>query len=254
MGRYMVCLSAKLRYVTIDNYVSGVISLNSYYGYDITSIRQDFVLKTTLAGIKRVLGDPNPERPTLSVGNLMDMFQCLCVSDSNELAMWTCIVVAFRALLRKSNLVPSTRAECTSDSAHFLRRGAISFHEWGMMICVSSSKTIQYGQHQHKIPVTFSPGSPLCAASLLKRHMDENSGLPPSAPVFMVYRGGTMVPLLYPALLRFLKSLLKAVNLNLDDQPLVSGGCVAPPNDYVGVQFLAQGDRGGTCTGGCVGV
>ena len=213
MCRYVVYLSSELRFVTIDNYVSGVISLNHYYGYDVSAIRQDFAFKTTLAGVRRVLGDPTPERPTLSVGNLMDMFQCIVLSNNNHIVMWTCIVVAFRALLRKCNLVPNTVSESSSDSSHFLRRGAVTFHEWGMLICISSSKTIQHGQRQHKIPVTFSKGSPLCAATLLKRHMDAHSDLPVDAPVFMVDKSTGRGPLLYPALLKFLKFLLKAVKI-----------------------------------------
>ena len=216
MCRYIVFLALTLRYVTIDNYVSGVIRLNNYYGYDVSVIRSDFVFRTTMSGIRRVLGDPSPERPTLSVGNLLDMFQCLLLSNPDHVTMWTCIVVSFRALLRKSNLVPNTLSEATSSSAHFLRRGAVTFHDWGMLINISSSKTIQYGQRLHKIPVTNSPGSALCAATFLKRHFKSTPGLTPSSPAFMLKGDSGVKPLLYPRLLKFLKLLLKAIHLDAE--------------------------------------
>ena len=216
MCRYIVSLSLTLKYVTIDNYVSGVISLNKYYGCDVFFIRQDFTFKTTMAGIRRVLGDPSPERPTLSVGNLLDMFQKIVLSDVNHRTMWACIVLSFRALLRKSNLVPNTLKEARSSSSHFLRRGAVSFHEYGMLINVSSSKTIQYGQRLHKIPVTYSKGSPLCAVSFLRRHFDEFPVVTRDSPAFILqYNDGTR-PLLYPVLLKFLKFLLSSIDLELN--------------------------------------
>ena len=211
MCRYIVCLSLTLCYVTIDNYVSGVISLNKFYGHDISAIRTDFIFSTTMAGIRRSLGDPAPERPTLSVSSVLDMFQCIILSDPKHVVMWTCIVVAFRALLRKSNLVPNTYAEASSNSSHFLRRGAVTFHSWGMMINVSSSKTIQYGQRLHKIPVTYAKGSPLCAASFLKRHFEDFSDASSNSPAFLLRHGQGFKPVLYPAVLKFLKNLLKTI-------------------------------------------
>ena len=52
-------------------------------------------------------------------------------------ACGACLVLSFRSLLRKSNLVPDSVA---NPIGHFIRRGALSFTEWGMEISISSSK------------------------------------------------------------------------------------------------------------------
>ena len=60
MCRYAVELSSTLRYSTIQNYISGVLSLNRYFGHDAKGVRSDYEFIMTMAGIRRVLGDPNP--------------------------------------------------------------------------------------------------------------------------------------------------------------------------------------------------
>ena len=56
MCRYIVYLSEDLKYVTIDNYVSAVIALNAHYGYDVSKIRANFVFRSTMSGLRRILG------------------------------------------------------------------------------------------------------------------------------------------------------------------------------------------------------
>ena len=74
-------------------------------------------------------------------------------------------------------------------------------------------KTIQFGQREHLVPITHTADSPLCAASLLKRHLaDVPAG--PDSPLFLVRRGPRLVPLTYPPLLKFLKRLIKGIGIN----------------------------------------
>ena len=140
MCRYVMHLSNDLCFTTIDDYVSGVISLNKYFGLDARHICQDYSFIATMAGLHRILGDPEPVRATLLVGNLMSMFFSVDLMDQNKRVIWACIVTSFRSLLRKSNLVSDS---LTKLDRHYLRRAAVTFHPWGVMIKVSSSKTIQ---------------------------------------------------------------------------------------------------------------
>ena len=122
--------------------------------------------------------------------------------------MWACISLAFRALLRKSNLVPNSVSD---PGVHYLRRGALTFTAWGMQVAISSSKTIQYKQRVHYLPITYSPKSPLCAVSLMKTHIRDFPTHDPSSPAFMIIKGGKQVPLTYVVLLSYLKHLLRCV-------------------------------------------
>ena len=213
MCRYIVYLSEDLKYVTIDNYVSAVLALNAHYGYDVSKIRADFVFRSTMSGLRRILGDPTPIRVTLTVSQLLCMFGFMDISDVNARAMWTCIVTSFRTLLRKSNLVPGSSINL---SPHYLRRGAVTFAEWGMMVTVSSSKTIQYGQRLHRIPVAYAHGSPLCAVKLLKAHFKDVPSSDPNSPAFLIRLRGKTVPLQYPRLLTFLKGLLRSIGMDCE--------------------------------------
>ena len=211
MCSFIVYLSDTLAYVTIDNYVSGVIMLNKYFGYDVSFIRLDFVFSTTLKGLRRLLGDPEPRRVTLTLENLLNMSMSVDWLEVNERCMWTCIVMSFRSLLRKCNLVPDN----FKLEGHFLRRSSLTFYKWGVLLRVSSSKTVQYGQRTHLIPLTYAKGSMLCAASLLSKHFNDCPSLTVDSPVFLLKCSGKTVPLTYPVLLKYLKRLLRCVNLDV---------------------------------------
>ena len=135
MCRFIVSLSGGLKYKTIDNYVSGVLALNKLYGHDRDHIRQDFIFSSTMSGLQRIIGDPEPCRPTLCVYDLLPMFMYVEIGDPSKRAMWACIALAFRALLRKSNLVPNSISD---PGVHYLRRGALTFTTWGMQMAISS--------------------------------------------------------------------------------------------------------------------
>ena len=210
LTRYAMYLSDCLKFRTIDNYISAVISLNRYFGHDIRGIRDDFYFSTTLLGLKRILGDPTPIRVTLSISDLFNMYRAVDTSDSNQCVMWSCLALSFRSLLRKSNLIPDTGSNPTG---HYLRRKSVSFHDWGIMLRISSSKTIQHGQREHLVPITLTPGSPLCAATLVRLHWSDAPASPDS-PAFLVTKGGSRTPLTYPALLKFTKKLIKSAGVN----------------------------------------
>ena len=213
MCRYIVHLCASLKYSTIQNYVSGVLSLNQYFGYDVKSIRSDFNFIMTMAGIRRSFGDPEPVRPTLTLPELLSMYDGVDKTSQSERCMWACIALSFRSLLRKSNLVPD---DSSSLDGHYLRRGAITFTKWGLELLISSSKTIQYAQRTHKIPITKADGSPLCAARLLFEHLSETGISDPNAPAFLIKKGDRWVPLTYSKLLNFIKALLDRAKIPKD--------------------------------------
>lgn len=207
MCRYAVELSESLRYSTIQNYISGVLSLNRYFGYDAKNVRSDFEFVMTLSGIRRVLGDPTPVRPSFTLKDLVRMSECVNFSIPEERCMWACLALSFRALLRKSNIVPDSLLQ---SEGHFLRRGAVCLTEWGLEVKVSSSKTVQYMQRVHKIPITMAIGSPLCAASLVRQHVMDFPSDDPESPFFVVRKGSKIVPLTYSVLMVFLKRLMKS--------------------------------------------
>ena len=118
--------------------------------------------------------------------------------------MWACLVLGFRSLLRKSNLVT------TSDwDNHIIRRSSVRFFPWGMLLSISSTKTIQFGQRTIDLPIAHAPESPLCAVYWVRQHIMDVPTLDSDQPLFMRRRGPVLSPVTYGDLLKYLKLLLE---------------------------------------------
>ena len=100
--RYIVHLSDKLKYVSIVNYISAVMVLHKLLGF-VPTFRSDNLVQCTLLGLHRYLGDPQPNRPTMEVDDLLRLYSYVNLDEKNERAMWACLVFSFRTLLRKCN-------------------------------------------------------------------------------------------------------------------------------------------------------
>ena len=159
----------------------------------------------------------------LTTTQLLHMYRLVSLDDNLSHAMWCGIVLSFRTLLRKSNLVPETYA----DVGHVLTRGDVTFTKDGMLLRVRSSKTIQYRERVLEIPVLAIPGSPFCVVSLLKEHFARYPMLEDSYLLYRSTAGGAK-PILYRELLDYLKRLVKGIGLNPADVGLHSlrrSGC-----------------------------
>ena len=202
--RFLVYLAHSLKYTSINNYLSAVVTLHKMCGYE-HNFRSDFRVIFTLLGLKRVLGDTTCRKSPLLPSDLVGMSKCVDFGDDVERSVWACVVLAFRTLLRKSNLLPSG-----ADSDHCIRRKDITFTDWGMSISVSSSKTIQFKQRSLETAVVSAPSSPLCAVTLLKDHFQRFPSTPDSH-LFLIPNGRDTKPLCYGTALDKLKSWGKLV-------------------------------------------
>lgn len=68
-------------------------------------------------------------------------------------------------ILRKSNLIP----EGTSLDELLVRRSSVIFSKEGMIMRVTSTKTIKYRERVLEIPVCSVKDSQFCAVELLKK-------------------------------------------------------------------------------------
>lgn len=110
VATYLVKLSGYCKYVTINNHLSAITILHKFHGFNI-QFREFFVLRLIMSGIKFKYGnEPNP-RLSLTLGHLRAMYAILPKDELNE-TLWAIVMLNFRSLLRKCNLVPS------SDSGH----------------------------------------------------------------------------------------------------------------------------------------
>ena len=216
VSRFLVFLARSVKYSTVNSYMSAIIKLHEYYGHPV-NFREIFMVKLVLSGLKRRLGDSVIQKMPLTISQLLAMYGLVDSDNILSQAMWCGIILSFRTLLRKSNIVPGS----LTDGDHVIRRKDIVFTQDGMILRVRSTKTIQYKERVLEIPVRTIPGSPFCVVTHLKKHF---ISFPMSADSLLLYKTtqNGPKPILYRELLDYLKNLVEGIGLNPSDVGLHS--------------------------------
>ena len=153
---YLVYMAETFKYVTIINYLSALWLLHKLANVDHVDPK-GFEIHITLRGIRHCLGDVQKQARPVSVQELLHIYSVLDFSKSEDLAFWCAIVLCFRGLLRKSNVVEEGLAILFRD---------VQFFEWGVLVTVRRTKTICFKERVLEIPFSyilpcFSPQTPL---------------------------------------------------------------------------------------------
>ena len=172
---YITYLSRSCKYSTISCYVSTVHVMHDYFGAEHPS-PSDFVLRSTLRGARRLVGDQTRQVDPLGPGELMKILSILDLRKFEDLRFWCALLLSFRCVLRAGHV---------SFSPHALRVKHVAFKSISMDVCVISSKTVQFRERVHVVPVIESPISALCPVRYLKRYISW-SGLGPDDYLFPV--------------------------------------------------------------------
>ena len=154
---YLAHLSSTLKYVSIVNYLSAVWILHRINGYSHLD-SGNFEIVMTLRGIRRTIGDVSNQARPISVKELIVIFTSLDLSSSEDVAFWCAILLCFRGLLRKSNVLEPDLAILVSDY--------YSFH-WGCLVRVRRTKTICFRERVLEIPFVSSPCSCFCVQTFV---------------------------------------------------------------------------------------
>ena len=199
---YISFLARRLSYASIRQYLS---ALNNHLkDLDLEPINYgSHRLKKCLSGIRRSLGDTPKQAAPLLPKQLRLIFISMFNSRA-QVALRAAMLVSFRALLRKCHV---------SDSDSALLRSDFEFYEWGMMVKVRKSKTIQYRERLHLIPVSKVEDRALCAVHWVRRHFREVAAHG-NAHAFRLPRGQGSVSMPYSFYLGSLK--LLCVRAGLD--------------------------------------
>lgn len=208
VARFLTFLARSSKFSTINNYLSAIIVLHKYHGFN-PEFRETFYMKLVLKGLRRILGDETSKAVPLMPEQLIQCYSILDKTDQWWLTCWSAIVLCFRSLLRKSNVLPTT----INDRKHVILRKDVTFYNWGVLLNVHSSKTVQYREHKLQVPIFNMPGSPLCAAGFLRNHFKKYPAEMDS-PLFLKERKGVVTPLLYHEVLRALKELIRKIGLS----------------------------------------
>lgn len=158
-----------------------------------------------LDGLKHILGQAVNQKASLEVEQLLKMYNHVQHDNTREMVMWCCIVISFRTLLRKSNLLPEGVGK---GEEHVIKRKDVTKTIHGYNIYVYSLKTIRNRSRVLKIPVVRTSDSVLCGAGALDYVLKEQAR--PDDLIFMV--DGR--PILYGQVLKFLKQLVGEIGLD----------------------------------------
>lgn len=204
IARFLLFKAKTVKYSTINNYLSAICVLHRYYGFT-PEFRDRFFIKMVLDGLKHILGQSVNQKVSLDVHQLLDMYRYVHVDDVGQMLMWCSIVISFRTLLRKSNLLPEGDGK---GDEHVIKRKDVTKDSYGYNIYVHSSKTIRNKSRVLKIPVVRSGKSVLCGVGALDYALAHDGG--PEDPIFML----NSQPVLYRHVLKFLKQLVKSIGLD----------------------------------------
>ena len=182
---YIAHLSNTHKYSSITGYLSGVnYYLRSHRAPDIKY--NDPLVSRAIRGSRRLLGDSPIQALALLPEHLLCMYECLPISLGHT-SFWAAALFAFRILLRKCHYTES-------DST--LKRDAFQFYDWGMMVTITKTKTIQFKERKLVLPVCRVKNYSLCAVYWVEKHFHEVKGRP-SHSAFMIPEGEGLTPLSY---------------------------------------------------------
>ena len=112
----------------------------------------------------------------------------------------------FYLMARKSNMMPDSAT--TFDPSKQLQCKDVLVYDTFLTVRFKWSKTIQYKQREHRVPVLAVPGSHLCPVTAFK-HMTKLTNQSGDSPAFIWSDKSGTRPLSYPIFMRVLKSLIK---------------------------------------------
>lgn len=158
---YITHLSYKLKFSTICNYLSAVWSMHDYFGTPATA-KNSFMVRCTLKGAKRLLGDEVLSADPLLPEDIVLLYKQMDFDNLNDLVFWSALTLSYRCLLRKCHVTSSPHAVLRSD---------FEFTKYGACVSVRSSKTNQFRERVLQIPIIKSHGSLLCPVRWIRKYL-----------------------------------------------------------------------------------
>lgn len=152
-----------MAYSSINNELSALVNYAKLHRQDI-SLRKDFGIELTLMALRRILGDSPQGKDEIYPGELIRVQRYVNFSSYAEESIWLGIVFLYRTMLRKCHVFTSEFND------NLLLRQDVTFTEWGIIVKVRHTKTIQYRERELEIPVCTDNGK-LCLVTILRAYL-----------------------------------------------------------------------------------
>ena len=231
---YLVYLAQTRSYITIINYLSAVWSLHKLNGLPYLD-PSSFEIQMTLKGIKRSLGDARTQARPITVYDLKRIFASLDFTSSEDVAFWLALLLGFRGLLRKSNIVEDGMALLLSD---------VVLESWGVLVKLRRTKTITCRERVLLVPFVTLDSSIFCIRRFLCLLLSLVHHPSPQSQLVSFMRGGRWIRASYSWLRNKLSGISSTLGLShFTSHSLRRGGTTALAEaDFSLLQIKDMGD------------
>ena len=218
---YLV-LSGRLKSVgSVKQYLSAVSTLHKMFGLECHTPSSYGPLRFTVTGIQRIIS--RPKRRMLPITPQI-LYNLLVYPELPEGSSWEskCLMFTLRVLyvfmffsmLRTSNLIPPSRSEV--DPLRQLTWGMVQRLDDGIVCAVRLSKTIQFQERVHQVPLSKIDNKMFCPVAGLDRLLSMRCGVAvaPDDLVFQVFTSkGVWEPLYKNVLVKVLEAQIRGMKL-----------------------------------------
>ena len=167
--QYIMLLSQSLQsYQTLKNYLSSLklwFSLN----FQPCDFMENITIRLCLQAIKRKLRQTPQAKLPITPAILLQIKSHLDLSQPFDSCLWASFLIAFYGMLRKASVVPKSAA--TFNSEFQMAQNAISLFNGDIVISIKRSKSNQFGDRLHLIPIAAMPESPLDPVAAYTNHV-----------------------------------------------------------------------------------
>ena len=178
---------------SIKNYLVGVKWFHVLAGMD-TSQFDHISLKLVFKGIARFKKHLPKQALPLTPDIMKEMHARLDLTTVNDVSLWTLLVFGFFLMARKSNLVPDS-VKKFDESKHLCVADVVVSQNL-LLVSLKWSKTNQFGERQHFVPLVAMPQSVLCPVEAFKLHVKTVPQHPKGA-LFCRLVKGKLLPMTY---------------------------------------------------------
>lgn len=189
---YAAHLARRLKFNSVKQYLNIIRILHLEWQLP-NPLQDNFTLNTTLRGIRRHLGDMVSRKAPITPQLLLDLLSHLDINTPSGANTWAAALLMFFGLLRRANVLPS--ALNSFDPRFHLRRKDLKFTSQGLQVTIRWSKTNQFRDRIHTLPLPRIPGNRLCPTQAAFHALRLTPGAPPEGPVFVSPHGAVFRPL-----------------------------------------------------------
>ena len=216
---------------SIRQYLSAASTLHKMYGLTCATPSTYGPLHNMVKGIERGYSSPPKHRLPISkeiLTNLIFHLNSIIYSTASWASRMTALsikavyLVLFYSMLRAGNTLPHSAKEF--NPLRHLSWGRVSHHAEGVILSVSLSKTIQFQERVHQIPLARCENLHLCPVSALEDLVAARGPnlCGPADPVFAFPQDGSWAPLPKQTVVRHFNGQLAAMGLDPKDYSLHS--------------------------------